>query len=148
MPCCTTDTQTQIPYPISLNTTGPSKCKLVNKLHLASIACPLPALAKPGRPGGVQVVWNCPTVADRYNWQFSQDTLYWYDMLLCSTLACTHGCRHRLLAGGFSCSTKLATIMISCWLTSSPSPSQQCRVCQILLPNRHVKDLGFKMGCQ
>ncbi len=74
-PCCTT-----IPFPISLHITGPSQCPRVDKPHLASIASTRPAVAGRARKEVAQVMWNCPCVADGYNWQFSQDILNRYDV--------------------------------------------------------------------
>ncbi len=61
--------------PISLHITGPSKCPLVDKPHPAFIATTRPAVTGCVREDVEQVVWNGPSVANGYNWQFSQDTL-------------------------------------------------------------------------
>ena len=42
---------------------------------MASIARTLPAVARRARKVVAQVVWDCPLVTNRYNRQFSQDTL-------------------------------------------------------------------------
>ncbi len=74
-----TDTQIPLSIMISLHVTGPSEFPRVDKPHAASIAGTRPAVAGSTRKDVVQMVWNCPCVADGYNWQFSQDTLYHYD---------------------------------------------------------------------
>jgi hypothetical protein len=73
--CCMT-----IPFPISLHITGPSQCPRVDKPHLASIASTRLAVAGRARNEVARVVWNCPRIADGYNWQFSQDILNRYDV--------------------------------------------------------------------
>ena len=78
LPCGTTDAQ--IPCPISLHVTGPSQCPRVDKPHPAPITGTRLAVAGRARKEVAQVVWNGPRVADGYNWQFPQDTLYRYDV--------------------------------------------------------------------
>ena len=78
--CGKTDARTA--RPASLHITGPSKCPRVDKPHPASIAGTRPGRPEVARRPGkvaVQVVWNCPCVAQWYNRQFTEDTLNWYD---------------------------------------------------------------------
>jgi hypothetical protein len=64
-----TDVPTSLPIP--LHTKGSSQCPLVDKAHICH---PLPAPCLLSNYVA-QVVWNFSSVANRYNWQFSQDTL-------------------------------------------------------------------------
>ena len=64
--------------PSSLHITGPSKCPRIDKPHTASIARTRPAVARRAWKVVVQVVWDCPRITNRYNRQFSQDTLNRY----------------------------------------------------------------------
>ena len=72
-PCGTTDAQTALP--VSLHITEPSQCPRIDKPPTASISRTRPAVAGRARKVVAQVVWDCPLVTNRYNWQFSQDTL-------------------------------------------------------------------------
>ncbi len=51
----------------------------MDKPHLASIASTRLAVTRRARKEVAQVVWNCPRVADGYNWQLTQDILNRYD---------------------------------------------------------------------
>ncbi len=70
------DAQTALP--VSLHITGPTQCPRVDKPHTTSIAETRPAVARRPRKVVAQVVWDCPSVTNWYNRQFSQDTLNRY----------------------------------------------------------------------
>ncbi len=63
-----------------LHITRPSQCPGIDKPHPASIAGTRPAVAGRARKNVAQEVWHCPGVADGYDWQFAQDTLYLYNV--------------------------------------------------------------------